>query len=169
LIRRYRRLVYSIPLKCGLSADEAEDVFQTVSLRLFENLESLRREERVAGWLATTASRESWRVKKKAQRATVATQINSPLDPEAGWDPEDPNARVSADTLIRFEEEETVHRALGELNERCRTLLALLYFADPAPPYAEIAGRMEIPEGSIGPTRARCLQTMKRVLQRFGF
>jgi RNA polymerase sigma factor (sigma-70 family) len=169
LIRRYRRLIYSIPIKCGLSADEAEDVFQTVALRLFENLERLRHEERVAGWLATTASRESWRVKKKVDRSTAVTQLETLSETEIGWDVEDPNARVSADTLIRFEEEQTVHRAVNDLNDRCRTLLSLLYFADPAPAYADIARSMEMPEGSIGPTRARCLQSLKRILQRLGF
>ncbi len=169
LIRRYRRLIYSVPIKYGLSPDEAEDVFQTVALRLFENLERLRHEERVAGWLATTASRESWRVKKKADRTTSATQLESETETESGWDIEDPNAHVSVNTLIRFEEEQTVHRALRELNDRCRTLLSLLYFADPAPAYVDIAKRMEMPEGSIGPTRARCLQTLKRTLQRLGF
>jgi RNA polymerase sigma factor (sigma-70 family) len=169
LIRRYRRLIYSVPIKCGLSTEEAEDVFQTVAIRLFENLERLRQEDRIAAWLATTASRESWRVKKKADRSLNVTQLESLDEAEARWDPEDPNSRVSAETLIRFEEEQTVRRAVDELNERCRTLLSLLFFADPSPPYCEVATRLEMPEGSIGPTRARCLQSLKRILQRLGF
>src|SRR5438874_170812 len=68
LIRRYERLLYSIPLRCGLSEDDAADVFQTVCVRLLENLEKLRDEGHLTGWLITTAKHEAWRVRRQKNR-----------------------------------------------------------------------------------------------------
>jgi RNA polymerase sigma factor (sigma-70 family) len=62
-----------------------------------------------------------------------------------------------------------VREAMGQLNERCRELLGLLYFADPPLSYAEIAQRLGMSEGSIGPARARCLIQLKKILEGLGF
>ncbi|HEU4753729.1 MAG TPA: sigma-70 family RNA polymerase sigma factor, partial [Armatimonadota bacterium] len=71
--------------------------------------------------------------------------------------------------VLRLEEEQLVRDAVEELGERCRTLLGWLYQTDPPPPYTEIARRLNVPVGAVGPTRARCLQQLKRLLQRRGF
>ena len=142
-------------------------MFQTVCVQLFESLDRLRAQDRLAGWLSTTTARESWRVKEAARRSIPVSQLAAEEDaigPEAA----DPSA-LPAEVLEQFEAEGLVRRGLSELAERCRTLLALLYFTDPAPPYADLALRLGMPEGSIGPTRARCLQSLKKILLRLGF
>jgi RNA polymerase sigma factor (sigma-70 family) len=169
LIHRYERLLYSIPLRCGLSEEDAADVFQTVCVKLLENLDRLRDHERLAAWLIVTASRESWRVQRQNRR-------NIPFphgDPDEA-DSASEESLVSTDPLpdevvARLEEEQMVREAMCQLNERCRALLGCLYYADPPLSYAEIARHMGMPEGSIGPARARCLTQLKRILEGFGF
>ncbi|MGH9942916.1 MAG: RNA polymerase sigma factor, partial [Pyrinomonadaceae bacterium] len=83
----------------------------------------------------------------------VATPDGSPLPDEK---------------LLALEEQHLVQRALGELDERCRRLLTLLFYCDEPPPYAEIAAAVGIREGGVGPTRARCLQKLLRLLNNLG-
>lgn len=162
-MHRYQRLVYSVPLRCGLSPEDAEDVFQTVFLRLVQNLESLRDEGSLTAWLMTTARRESWRIgagrRKKESRETSL---------EPGEKLPDGDLLPEAEA-VRTVEEQLVRAGLAELDERCRRLLEWLYRSDPPVPYAEAARRLNVPTGAIGPTRARCLQKLKKILLRNGF
>src|SRR6185436_10712157 len=68
LIIRYQRLIYSIPLKARLSQDDAADVFQSVCLKLYEKLATLREHDKISSWLITTTTRESWRVSAHSRR-----------------------------------------------------------------------------------------------------
>ena len=169
LIHRYERLLYSIPLRCGLTRDDADDVFQTVCVKLLENLDKLRDEAYLTGWLITTARRESWRVQRLRGRDAPFAEPEpgeageSSLDSLADEDP------LPQEEMIRLEEAQMVRVAMRELEERCRTLLELLYHADPELSYAEIAQRLNVSVGAIGPTRGRCLQKLRRVLERLGF
>lgn len=163
LVRRYQRLIYAIPRRAGLSDDLAAEVFQRVCVALFEHLDRIEQPERVGAWLATTARRESWRELRRAQAVT-------PLDPDGGGETArlpDP-APLPDEVIERLERQHAVRRALAGLDERCRTLLSLLFFRPAPPPYAEIAEALGVPEGSIGPTRARCLQKLQRALQADG-
>lgn len=169
LIRRYERLLYSIPLRCGLTEDDAADVLQTVCLRLLENLEKLRDETHLTGWLITTAKHESWRVQRQKRRQVSLDEVSDGSGGAVAIDllvAEDP---LPHEAVVRLEEEQTVRLALRELGDRCRILLELLYQQDPPPSYAEIARRLDVSEGAIGPTRARCLQKLKKVLESMGF
>jgi RNA polymerase sigma factor (sigma-70 family) len=169
LLHRYERLIYAIPLRCGLSEDDAADVFQTVCLKLLQNLAKLRNEQHLTGWLVLTAKHESWRVARLRGR-------DEPLDTSAEETAEQEPAATSAargplpqEELLRLEEQQMVRRATEELGERCRRLLEWLYHSDPPVPYAEIAQRMNVSVGAIGPTRARCLEQLRKTLQKMGF
>jgi RNA polymerase sigma factor (sigma-70 family) len=172
LILRYQRLLYAVPLRCGLTEEEAADVFQTVCVRLVEHLERLRDQERLASWLVTTANRESWRVKQRRDReAPWPSSGGDGETDEAGdaFEQLPDTARLPGEALQRLQEDQLVREALEELGERCGKLLRLLYFTDPAPAYVEIGRELGMPEGSIGPTRARCLQQLKKRLETRGF
>jgi RNA polymerase sigma factor (sigma-70 family) len=169
LVRRYERLVYSIPRRCGLHEEDAEDIFQTVWVKLLENLEKLRDEDRLAAWLITTTQREAWRVRRQSRRSVPFSATGPDADGELALDELPATEPLPHDAVVRLEEEQTVREALGEMGERCRTLLGSLYFTDPPLSYAEIGGRLGVPEGSIGPTRARCLQQFKKLLEKKGF
>jgi len=169
LILRYQRLLYAIPLRCGLSEDDAADVFQTVCVKLLENLEKLRDEQHLTGWLITTAKHEAWRVHRLKRRHAALDYSATEGSGEDGLDTLPAPDPLPHEAAVRLEEEQLVRVALGELGERCQTLLRWLYHTDPALPYAEIAARLNVSVGAIGPTRARCLQQLRKVLHRMDF
>ncbi|HKP13909.1 MAG TPA: sigma-70 family RNA polymerase sigma factor, partial [Blastocatellia bacterium] len=163
LVARYQRLVYSIPLKARLSADDAADIFQSVWLKLYEKLAGLRDHEKLSSWLITTTTREVWRVSSRNRRDSPPA---GPDDDEQGNPLEQiaataPLADAESETL---EQQQLVRAALDALPDRCRNLLTMLFYEKDELSYAEIAQRMEMPVPSVGPTRARCLDKMKKLL-----
>jgi RNA polymerase sigma factor (sigma-70 family) len=167
LIQRYQRMLWSIPQRCGLGEEDAADVFQTVCVRLVENLPRLRDERSLTNWLITTATRESWRVRRWRRREQAAGLGGGATGDETADLPAED--LLPHEVILRLEEEQLVRVGISELGEGCRTLLELLYHSDPPLAYAEVAERMRVPVGSIGPTRARCLQKLKKKLQQSGF
>ncbi|MCU0492641.1 MAG: sigma-70 family RNA polymerase sigma factor [Chloroflexaceae bacterium] len=168
LVRRYQRLVYAIPRRAGLNDDQCADVFQRTFATLVEKIGGLEQPERVGAWLVTTARRESWRVSRR-ERSTVSLPGTNTDD---GEEQEAELADTSAlpdELVLRLEQQHQVRTALQQLDERCRTLLTMLFYRTDAPPYAEIAARLGTSEGSIGPTRARCLQKLRTVLEQQGW
>jgi RNA polymerase sigma factor (sigma-70 family) len=163
LVARYQRLVYSIPLKARLSADDAADIFQSVWLKLYEKLASLRDYEKLSSWLITTTTREVWRVSARNRR-----------DAAPGGDDDDPQnslEQIAATAPLAdaereaLEQQQLVREALDALPDRCRNLLTMLFYEKDELSYAEIARRIGMPVPSVGPTRARCLEKMKKLLQ----
>jgi RNA polymerase sigma factor (sigma-70 family) len=168
LILRYNRLIYNIALRAGLSKEDAADVFQDVCLLLMNNLEKLTGDYNVAGWLTTTTRWECLRVLRDKKRTPSFTEMESPdgttpIDQSASSDP------LPLESLLALEEEQTIRNAMEELGESCHRLLTLLYQTDPRPTYAEIARQFDIAEGAVGPKRARCLVTLRKILRRYGY
>jgi RNA polymerase sigma factor (sigma-70 family) len=168
LVVRYERLLYGIALRSGLSEDDAADVFQTVCVRLIENLDKLHDDGHLKGWLITTAKHEAWRLHRQKRRYSDLQEpnIDDPCAPMDALPADDP---LPLETIIHLEEEHMVRLAMEDLGDNCRVLLKLLYQIDPTPSYVQIARQMNISEGAIGPTRARCLQKLKKILQSKGF
>lgn len=152
LVDRYQRLVFSVALRCGLSPEDADDVFQVAFTTLFRRLHALRDENRLASWLITTTQRESWRIAKSGQgRAELDDMLA------------DPNASA-AEIAESADRDQRVREAMAQLDERCRSLLTALFLDIQAPSYGDIAARLEMPVGSIGPTRARCFKKLEALL-----
>jgi RNA polymerase sigma factor (sigma-70 family) len=155
LIERYSPLIWSICRRHRLGAADAEDVTQTVWLRLVDQLDKVRDPAAIAGWLATTTRRECCRALRAAPR------------PQATWrelDAEtipDKQARTAEQQLLAVERNAALRQALAQLTPRDQQLIAILT-ADPPVPYTEISARLGIPVGSIGPTRGRCLDKLRR-------
>jgi RNA polymerase sigma factor (sigma-70 family) len=163
LITRYQRLIYSIPIKARLSADDAADVFQSVCLKLYESLALLRDHQRVSSWLITTTSREVWRVSALNRRDNAP--VVSDCGNEKGMPGEIPDAAPLADEQrMAIERQQAVRQAIAALPDRCRELLTMLFYQKDDLSYADIARRMDMPVPSVGPTRARCLEKLKRSL-----
>jgi RNA polymerase sigma factor (sigma-70 family) len=161
LIQRYQRLIYAIPRRSGLNDDQAADVFQYVFATLLEKLDSIEQPARVGAWLATIARRESWRLGRREPNAAIAGDDVGD-DRIAGTLPD---TRLLPDELmLRLEVQHQVRITVAMLDERCRKLLTLLFYRSDPLPYAEIATTLDVPEGSIGPTRARCLKKLRRLL-----
>ena len=165
LIKRYQRLMYAIPRRAGLDEDQSADVFQEVFATLFQKLDDIQQPERLHSWLVTTARRKTWRVITK-QRETQ----NTVADDESGSAEEmssiPDNAALPDEVLLKLEEQHRVRTAVAALDDRCRKLLTLLFYETEPPSYAEIATLLGTSEGSIGPTRARCLEKMLRLLDK---
>lgn len=166
LILRYQRLIYSIPRRAGLDKDQADEVFQQVFTTLLETLGRIEQPALIKAWLVTIARRETWRLIRRESLLRGATRASDGEADEAK-DPPD-SALLPDELLIRLEEQHAIYNAVALLDERCRRLLTLLFYRPDPPPYAEVAAELGMSEGSVGPTRARCLQKLRRCLGKPG-
>lgn len=138
-----------------LEADQAEDVVQTTWLALLRHRGSVRDPQAVGGWLTTTARREAWRVSRQQRRSRPAEEGEL----EAGA-PSMPSPETRA---VLEDEDARLWSAVTTLSQRCQRLLRVVAFAD-RPHYGELAADLGMPVGSIGPTRRRCLDKLRQLL-----
>jgi RNA polymerase sigma factor (sigma-70 family) len=154
IVERYGPLVWSICNRYGLTSHDIEDVGQTVWLRLVEQLGNLREPAALPGWLATTTQRE-------CQRVLRATRRSDQFEPVTDQLPLDSGPSVIEQEIIIAETNAALRAAFAELPLRCRQLLTML-ISDPPQRYTEISRILQVPIGSIGPERARCLQRLRK-------
>ena len=157
LVDRYAGLVWSVARGHRLGDADAADVAQTVWLRLVESLPRLREPAAVGGWLATTARNESLRQLRRSGREVAEEDLG--LEAAPADEAHSPEAVVEA-----HERRDLVRRALDVLPARCQTLLRALAYS-PDNSYADIAVALDMPLGSIGPTRGRCLDRLRQGLR----
>jgi RNA polymerase sigma factor (sigma-70 family) len=153
LVERYAPLVWSICRRYRLSYADTDDVSQTVWLRLVTHLDQVRDPSALAGWLATTTSRECGQARRAARPFPTAR-----LETDTGDIPD--GAEPAETLLLAAERRAALRQAFTSLPPACQQLLAMLT-EDPPVPYAQISARLGIPVGSIGPTRQRCLQKLR--------
>jgi RNA polymerase sigma factor (sigma-70 family) len=163
LVHRYQRLIYTIPQRAGLDEDQAAEVFQEVFTTLLQKLDDIDRPERLQAWLVTTARRKTWRIILRARPLQQTSYDDGEADDSLLNLPD--HTPLPDEALGKLEEQHRVRVALGELDERCQKLLTMLYYEAEPPPYSAIAEILGTPEGSIGPTRARCLKKLTRILK----
>ena len=158
LVARYKSLVYTIPMRFGMSEDEANDVFQSVWFSLLKKLPTLRQRDRLKAWLVTTARREclSRRRRTSYKREEVTDHQENPDRWVFDLTPEQ--------IVMRHERHQAVRQAMEQLDERCERLLNDLFYSDSKPDYTEIADQLGMSVGSVGPTRGRCLKKLKQLL-----
>jgi len=155
IVERYGPLVWSICHRYQLNRSDIDDVGQTVWLLLVEQLGNLRVPAALPGWLATTTARECLRVLRAARRYELA-------DPQADSQvPAGTDHALIEQEILAAELNAALRAALAGLSSRCRQLLSML-LGDPPLPYAKISSALDIPIGSIGPQRARCLERLRR-------
>lgn len=154
LIDRYQRLVYSIPFRYRLPADEAADVFQGVWLDLYRGLANLQSAGGLRSWLITATMRRCLLHKKRRERnALQSLEAAAPIaDPE-------PNP---LELQEEAERSQAVRDAIESLPERCQELVRMLFFEQPPVPYSEVARKLGLAEGSIGFIRGRCLERFRK-------
>lgn len=160
IVYKYQKLLFSIPRRAGLSRDLASDVLQEVFTALFEKLDTLENPEFLRAWLVTTAQYKTLQLIYREKRGKYKS-----IDDESELVFEIPDAQLPADeTIIRLEKEKQIELALTSIDERCSRLLTMLYLETQSVSYADIAHILNIPTGSIGPTRARCLKKLIKLL-----
>ena len=157
LVERYAPLIWSICRKYELRGADAEDVGQSVWLHLVDHLDRVRDPAALPGWLATTTRRECARVLRAAWGPHDAGQVPSTENTS------DEQVATAEEELLAAERHAALREALMGLPPCCQQLIALL-IEDPPVPYVEISARLGIPVGSIGPSRRRCLDRLRRHL-----
>jgi RNA polymerase sigma factor (sigma-70 family) len=168
LVNRYQRLIYTIPRRARLDEDRAGEVFQRTFASLLEQLERIEQPQRIRAWLVTTARRETWRLLRQQKNEQLFSDTSDPHGADNHESLPD-DGPLPDEELERLEEQHLIHIAISAIDERCRRLLTLLFYCPEPPPYSEVAAALDMPEGSLGPTRARCLNKMRRLLEAFGF
>lgn len=161
LIDKYKRLIFSIPIKYGLSSDVANDVFQSVCLELLSQLPKLREPKALPKWIMQVTSHKCLRQKRHNQRLEYTDDSDEPIDSEV--------APVAEGILREAQEEQSLRQAISGMPPRCRQLVEMLFFEEPSRPYKEIAQELGIAVGSIGFIRQRCLDRLKKRLSETGF
>ncbi len=161
LIEKYKRLIYSIPVKYGFNSDDANDIFQAVCLELLSELPKLRKPKALPKWLIQVASHKCFHRRRQQQRTEVPDEVEQ--QPEKTVPPQ-------AEGILReAEEEQKLRDALSSLAPRCRQLVEMLFFEEPARPYKDVAASLGIATGSIGFIRQRCLERLRKQLVEAGF
>jgi RNA polymerase sigma factor (sigma-70 family) len=161
LIDKYKALIYSIPIKYNLPLHEAADVFQATCVELLVRLPELRQPRALPKWLMQVAHHECYRVKRLSQR--VVSRDGEKDTPE-------PETPPIAESLVQqTQEEQMLREAMAVLTPQCRRLVEMLFFESPSRPYAQVAAELGLALGSIGFTRQKCIERLRRQLEELGF
>ena len=164
LVDQYSNLVYSVPSRMKLNADDCADVFQATFLSLSNSLDRIEHAVALPKWLAVTASREALRLRRTKSRSGSVSSFDE-MDLDSLVAAEDRSADESAALAMDVE---AIQGALRKLPENCRQLLAMLFDTE-EPSYQDVSARLGVPVGAIGPTRSRCLQKLRKILASQGF
>lgn len=160
LIDKYKNLIFSIPIKYGFSPDDATEIFQTVCLTLLRELSQLREPQALAAWLIRATAHKCKRYRRD-QRMYADEPIDENLNAQTEQLPEN--------LLQELEREQILREAMDEQLPECRQLIHLLFFNNPPLRYDEAAQALGMAKGSIGATRIRCLEKLRRSLAKRGF
>ena len=163
LLEKYKNLIFSIPIKQGMARDDAAEVFQRVCLLLLAELKHLRQPAALPMWLIRVTTHECLRWRRQEQ--PYAARESG--DAELARAPDE--APVPDEMLARIREEQMLRDAVVALPPRCRQLIEMLFFEEPARPYQEVARSLGLATGSIAFIRGRCLTRLRRQLEKMGF
>ena len=159
LIDKYKNLIFSIPIKVGLSQDDASEVFQFVCAELVKQLSNLRKPRALPQWLITVATHESFRTVNHNRRFV---EVDADVEDDLGLN----RARRADEILRQAEQEQLLRNAITALQPRCQKLIFMLFFEEPVLSYEEIAQQLGLAEGSIGFIRGRCLERLRKHLRK---
>jgi len=159
LVRLMSPVLWHVVRATGLEREPAEDVVQSTWLAMVRSAEGISDPQAVSGWLCTTARREAWRTRKQSTRST-------PVEDEA-LEFRLPNEESPEAAVVLDDEQRRLWSSLAKLPERCQRLLRIVA-AEQRPDYTRIAADLQMPVGSIGPTRGRCLDKLRAELTRTG-
>lgn len=162
IVDKYKNLVYSIVLEYGVAPDEAADVFQSVWLDAYTGLAKLRKKGSVKSWLISLTLHKCYHW-KQGHRRRVAHEPDRPDVDELAKELETP-----PDFVEKLEQDQLVRQAVNELPSRCREMIDRLFFRFPPMPYKELAQHLGLATGSIGFIRGRCLQKLRKILEKKG-
>jgi RNA polymerase sigma factor (sigma-70 family) len=155
VVRELNPLLWRVARAEGLGSEDAADVVQTVWLELVRRLDDIRSPQSLIGWLVTAARREAWRVHARLRRQRPAATADLESVPDRVPEP--------SERLLTDERDHVLYEHFRRLSERCRILLGIVAQAG-RPDYATVSEALDMPRGSIGPTRGRCLAKLREML-----
>ena len=162
LVDKYKNLIFSIPIRYGLSREEATDIFQSVCLELIQELSKLRDPKALPKWLMQVTAHKCFHWRRQQGRMVSQGDSETTL-PEMTVAP-------TAELILReVQEEQMLREAVAELPARCRELIHMLFFEEESRPYQQVAATLGLATGSIGLVRQKCLQRLKKRLDTLGF
>ena len=155
LLERYNRLIYTIPLRFGFSKALADEIHQETCLIMLEKMDTLRNRQQLSSWIITVTRRaciKRWRTPRmeEVELSTATDMGESTLE----------------ENILHLEEQFLIQEAFTRLAERCQQMIQALFLTEPSRTYEEIAEQLGISLGSVGPTRARCLDKLRREVER---
>lgn len=163
LVDKYKNLIYSIPIKLGMYND-ASDIFQAVCLDLLSNLHRLREPRVLPKWLMQTCYRRCLQCRRKVQR-----HVPFAGESQAELPAVDERSSLPEDLLAKLQKEQGLRDALSQLSPRCERMVRMLFFESPPRSYRDIARELGLATGSIGFIRGRCLEKLRKHLEKLGF
>lgn len=161
LINKYKNLIYSIPVKLGMY-EEAADIFQAVCLDLLSDLPQLREPRALPKWLMQACYHKCLQHRRKAGKYVSDSAAETEELPAS-------SESLPDNLLCDLEKEQMVRDALAELSPRCERMVRMLFYETPPRPYEEVARELKLATGSIGFIRGRCLEKLKKQLEKMGF
>jgi RNA polymerase sigma factor (sigma-70 family) len=161
LVERYQRLIYAVPRRAGLSEEQASDVFQEVFLTLLQKIDEIVQPEKIRSWMVTTAKFKTWGV-IRGSKGLYSPETEEEMEAEMARIVD--KSPLADDLLVELEEQHMIRAALEELDERCRTILSMIYLRDSAASYHEVGVAIGVGDTSISPMRSRCLKKLEKIL-----
>lgn len=158
-MRRFGPVVRAAARRAGADLSSLEDVEQATWTMLLRHAASIREPRSLPAWVVTTATREAWRLGRRSRRRDEAESRHGEECSEALDEPQD---------AVRLELVQAIRDGVGRLDTRCRGLLHALFLDPETASYEELSKDLGLPQGSIGPTRQRCLAKLGRELERRG-
>jgi RNA polymerase sigma factor (sigma-70 family) len=162
LVDKYKNLIFSIPIRYGLSREEAADIFQAVCLELIQELPKLREPKALPKWLMQVAAHKCFHMKRQTSRMVSHDDEGTEI----------PETSVPAEAELdmrEVEEEQMLREAVAALSPRCQELIHMLFYEEPRRPYQQVASSLGLATGSIGLLRQKCLDRLKKRLDTLGF
>jgi len=157
LVNKYKSLIFSIPLKYGFNREDASEIFQSVCLTLLAELPNLRQPRALGAWLIQTTSHKCFRWRREQQKY---------IEPQTGrFELSAEDSQLPERLLRQIEQEQILRESLNALPPACKRLIELLFFQDPPVSYDDAATLLGVAKGSIGATRMRCLERLRRSLE----
>ncbi len=161
LVERYQRLIYAVPRRAGLSEEQAADVFQEVFLTLLQKIDEIEQPDKIRSWMVTTAKFKTWGI-IRGSKGFYSPETEEEREAEMASIVD--KSPLADELLVELEEQHLIRAALEKLEERCRTILSMIYLRDTAASYVEVGAAIGVGETSISPMRSRCLNKLEKIL-----
>jgi RNA polymerase sigma factor (sigma-70 family) len=162
LLSRYKRLIYGVTVRFQLDAEDRHDVFQAVCLETLKNLASVRNAASLRYWILTITIRQCCILLKRKREESK----HDPVDAASALQDSRPD---TMQIYLAAEREAIVREAMEELPERCRSLIDLLFFSNDKNSYSQLGNALGLSKDTIGSTRLRCLERLRKILESKGF